>query len=708
MGDWDVVSTTPAQGARPAGEWDVISTAPARIRVPRRGGSAAGARPSTPAPPPRTGNNRPPGMIRSALQGAQDSVMNVLGGVPGMLNPGEAGANAVNDAAGVTDNIANLIRAAGRRGPQPAPPVAVPQGAARSGERTVGMARNALLDTQPTNAGERFAYFLGGAAPFAGMPGAVAPKALGLGGGVVGGWGAGETARFLNAPDYMTSGAEALGALVGGIVGGAASGFRRTPGGPAPTGIDPANPLRPVDAARAAEYARRQIPDAPAPTAPNVEARGMTTAERSGTRAQNALGALARRAGTTTDELQGRLDARRADRSARIQNDVQRATGVAPGEAAANVEALVQAGRERVAPMFRAVENDPTPVVSPRLTALSETPVIQRALRQAYEDLANNPDGPQAGAVFREGPNGMTVAEPTMAAWDKVYKALQGQVERNQFTGRPLSDKVSPQNANINRARAALRNELGRLSPNWDMAMRQAGEYVPIEQAYRSGNDQVLAQNVTEANVQATIERLSPGELNGYRAGIANRVFDLAQNNKLSPRILSTPRVRAKLEIALGKEAAQELIDAVSSEAAMAAFEQRYGSQSGSVTSPMQAAMAEQDAFGGSPAMDAAVGVAADAVSTGSLRRAVFNWLGTQAAKGVATLKTRGLSEAARNEAGRLLGGDMSPAEVKAYAEAVRRQAAASRPRLTYVPPQGLNMLALPGPQQQTSPKTRK
>ena len=29
-----------------------------------------------------------------------------------MLNPGEAGANAVNDAAGVTDNIANLIRAA--------------------------------------------------------------------------------------------------------------------------------------------------------------------------------------------------------------------------------------------------------------------------------------------------------------------------------------------------------------------------------------------------------------------------------------------------------------------------------------------------------------------------------------------------------------------------------------------------------------------
>ena len=145
--------------------------------------------------------------------------------------------------------------------------------------------------------------------------------------------------------------------------------------------------------------------------------------------------------------------------------------------------------------------------------------------------------------------------------------------------------------------------------------MRQAGEYVPIEQAYRSGNDQVLAQNVTEANVQATIERLSPGELNGYRAGIANRSLTWRRTTSFrrasfrrrafgrswkSPRQGSRARAYRRREFRGGD----------------GGLEQRYGSQSGSVTSPMQAAMAEQDAFGGSPAMDAAVGVAADAVST--------------------------------------------------------------------------------------------
>ena len=102
------------------------------------------------------------------------------------------------------------------------------------------MARNALLDTQPTNAGERFAYIYSAAQTIRQACRARwLQKAFGLGGGVVGGWGAGETARFLNAPDYDQRRGSPR-ALGGGIVGGAASGFRRTPGGPAPTGIDPA------------------------------------------------------------------------------------------------------------------------------------------------------------------------------------------------------------------------------------------------------------------------------------------------------------------------------------------------------------------------------------------------------------------------------------------------------------------------------------
>ena len=158
--------------------------------------------------------------------------------------------------------------------------------------------------------------------------------------------------------------------------------------------------------------------------------------------------------------------------------------------------------------------------------------------------------------------------------------------------------------------------------------------------------------------------------------------------------MLSTPRVRAKLEIALGRPAAQELIDAVQSEAAMAAFEQRYGNNSGSITSEINTAQREQDAVGGNRAIDGALNLAEEAVRRRSFRGAILNWLGQQAVGLAARARTRGMSVEARNEAGRILAGDMSPADARAYAERVRRQAEASRPRLTYVPPQAGNMLA--------------
>jgi hypothetical protein len=613
-----------------------------------------------------------------------------------MVNPANVFGDALSFAADTTDNIANLFNAATRPGgaSPPASPSLPSVGPVRSSQGAAVAARRTGIDLpEARTAGERLAYFAGSAAPSLALPGgATTTGALALGGGTLGGWGGGELARRAGWSPENVQLAELGGGLVGGGIGAAASGMRRVPGaGPPPTGIDPTNPVRPQDAVRSAEYVRRQMPNNPSPQVPT---RGATTAEGAGPRASTALAALARREGTTSELLQGRLDARRADRTNRMQQDVQRGTGVAPGDAAANIEALVQAGRDRVRPLFQAVENDPTPVTSPRLTVLSETPIVQRALRSAYEDLANNPDGPQAASVFREGPNGLTVAEPTMAAWDKVYKSLQGQVERNQFTGRPLPDNQSPMNAGINRARAALRSELGRLSPQWDNAIRSSGEYVPVEAAYRDGNAQILAQNVSEAEVRTRVARLNPGELQGYRAGIANRIFDMAQNGRLTPRMLSTPRVRAKLEIALGRPAAQELIDAVQSEAAMAAFEQRYGNNSGSITSEINAAQGEQDAMGGNGLLDGALNLGAEAVRRRSFRGAILNWLGQQAVDLAARARTRGMSVEARNEAGRILGGDMSPAEATAYAERVRRQAEASRPRLAYVPPEAGNMLA--------------
>ena len=85
MGDWDVVSTTPAQGARPAGGGTLSrrlrrGAADAEARAIRNGGN-----PTTPPPsaPPRRS-----GPVRQFGQGLQDTIAT---GVGLIVNPREAG-----------------------------------------------------------------------------------------------------------------------------------------------------------------------------------------------------------------------------------------------------------------------------------------------------------------------------------------------------------------------------------------------------------------------------------------------------------------------------------------------------------------------------------------------------------------------------------------------------------------------------------------
>ena len=107
--------------------------------------------------------------------------------------------------------------------------------------------------------------------------------------------------------------------------------------------------------------------------------------------------------------------------------------------------------------------------------------------------------------MFVKGPNGMTVAEPTMAAWDKVYKALQGRVERNQFTGRLLSDKVSRKTP-INRLpRAALCAAM-----SW-AALAPGGTWPCVRRASMCP--------LSKPTVAATIKVLASKRYRGQRAG---------------------------------------------------------------------------------------------------------------------------------------------------------------------------------------------
>lgn len=412
-------------------------------------------------------------------------------------------------------------------------------------------------------------------------------------------------------------------------------------------------------AKQAANYVTKLVQSAPTPMP--TEGAPLLAGEAMGKRGQVALGALARRNGQTADTLEGVLGQRAVSRPDRILDSVATAVGVAPEAVKGDIEGIVAAGQQRASPLFKAATADPAPVMNDRLQGLSRRPVIQTAMKQAYADLLNagkNPEAEGIQRVNRPMAGGGSIdasyqfTAPTASTWDKVYKAIGGQVERHPMTQKILPDSVSPGNYNINVARSDLRSALGEAMPVWDAAMKTAGEYMPVKAAFESGGKFMFDQKTTAADFGSRFAGLSPAEQEAWRGGIANSIFQKAQNGQLNPALLKTPALQQKATVAFGQEGAARLMGALQSEKAMQAFERRYAPGSGSITSDMNAAMAEQDA------MHPAAQLAVDAGSNMLRYGPKYGLLATarQAAGTVAAgMKTAGLSEAARDEAGRQL-----------------------------------------------------
>lgn len=218
MPEWTVVSETPAPGgARSEGGWTVVSEAPSRpnrIQVQRRGGSAAGARPTTPAPQPRPAAPspkpapQPSGRLpRLTAQGTQDTLATGIGLI---TNPLAAGAMIMRGIAGGADWVGQHIDdptdIAGRTANF------FNTEANKLGPTGAEVGRRYLMnEAAPTNALERAAYGAGAALPGLALgPGAVVPTATSA----VGGYAAGEAVRLIpGASDQDAEMASTVGAI---------------------------------------------------------------------------------------------------------------------------------------------------------------------------------------------------------------------------------------------------------------------------------------------------------------------------------------------------------------------------------------------------------------------------------------------------------------------------------------------------------------
>lgn len=446
-------------------------------------------------------------------------------------------------------------------------------------------------------------------------------------------------------------GERGTGALVGGGMSAAASVLTRGMLKGAPRNSLPGSTMpealaagRPQDVSRAAGYVERQLGGTSLEDLSAAEGSVMMGAEAAGPRAKTALGALARREGDTAKSLEGAVSARVIDRPQRIMDAFAEATGVSPEAAAGDMEALVAVGQKEAAPLFEASRANPNPVMSPRLAAIIETPAGKVALRQAVADVANDVDGPGAQALGFEvtgmTPDGLpdvvTLKAPTAETWDRIYKALQRTVKRDDF-GRVIPDNLSPANHNINLVRKALRKELEEQSPMWGQAMASSADYMGARGAFESTQKALFSAKTTAAKFAKMFEGLSAGERSAGKAGIANAIFNLAQTNRLKPGALKIPIIREKLAAALGDDGAEAITRMVGDEDAMRAFEMRYAPGVGSVTSEINLAAKEMDS---NPWLDAAVNmgvataIAGPAGAKASLIRDAANAVGSFAKGG--------------------------------------------------------------------------
>lgn len=405
----------------------------------------------------------------------------------------------------------------------------------------------------------------------------------------------------------------------------------------------------------------------------NSSTKPLTSAEIIGTNGTTALGALARREGATGTDLRGLMKARVAGSSGRMLDDYASASGIDPALARGDIEDYVATGRKTVKPMFdQALSAGPT--WNQQLAMISQRPVIRKAISGAMDDLRNadidpaklgfgfDPQTGEPGAVMR----------PTAQAWDLVKKNLNSQVERDAF-GKIVPDTQSPGNFRINTANRDLTKAMRQAIPGYGDALDASGDYLSMQKAYETGQDFILNPNVSSQQVVKHLTTLSEPEQNAFKGGIANKLFEKAENGNLRPSVfLSTgatarPAIVKKLSAALGPDQATSFLGNIQRESEMASAAGRMAPGINSPTFEFGAAKADQDAHFGDM-LKSGYDFASDLPQ--GLSKAVFRAVDRKAGNFIANRMEMPVS--VRDEAGRLL--MMHPSDLGTHLKSIAPQ----------------------------------
>lgn len=377
----------------------------------------------------------------------------------------------------------------------------------------------------------------------------------------------------------------------------------------------------------------------------------IVAAEAMGRTAINQLGALGKRAGETPDKLESAMRTRNQYAGSRIYSDLSELTAVDPHAIEGDFKNQLVQLRKEASPYYDVAytKKADTPALRALLDRPSMDVALSRARRIAREEgIDPETVGLSLKATQDIGAHGdkalelVEVKNPTMRTWDYIKRGLDDELnkDRDKLTKRLDLDE---EGRAVNSTLQALRKELFKESPEYEIALAHGGEAPRQKEAYDAAR-QLMGSNITEEAFKTRLSAMTPAQKEAFKGGVIADIFNRVRNNKMKIRDLQSPAMTEKLRQTLGFESAETFLAKADAEARLAANSDRITPGRQSITSEIALADTEREADTHSMAQ------AAFKMGQGKFLESI-NALSKLGAIG----RTSQLNETMRDEVGRLL-----------------------------------------------------
>jgi hypothetical protein len=234
-------------------------------------------------------------------------------------------------------------------------------------------------------------------------------------------------------------------------------------------------------------------------------------------------------------------------------------------------QAIQQTARGVNDPAYRhAMQDGSRGVWDAELQRLAGSPAIQQAARESIPSLANrgitegfaaprqNPltFNRQTGlASLSQLPNG-SQRVPDLRFWDQVKRNLDGMISKAE------NYRDNSRVAELTAVRNELLTNLDRLVPSYQQARAGAAHFFGADDALQAGQAYVT-QNFATRETRAALARMTATERQLFQDGFVSRLVEtlegIPDRADVVRRIYNSPAAREKIQVALGRQRAQEL-----------------------------------------------------------------------------------------------------------------------------------------------------